>query len=103
MRLADLFASLSWPVADIDTSFPPSTNGNGLAAQMADAIEVEDVITDVAPDGTVTVTGKLSLVGGQPPAPTTLFTRLFPSMGFVFAPPPDWTSDFRVSTRLGGG
>lgn len=103
MRLADLFASLSWPVADIDTSFPPSTNGAGLAAQMADAIEVEDVITDVAPDGTVTVTGKLSLVGGLAPAPTTLFTRLFPSMGFVFAPRPDWKSDFRVSTRLGGG
>jgi hypothetical protein len=105
MRLTDLFPSIAsaWPVDDVDTSFPPSTDGAELAAQLADAVEVEDVITDVGPDGTVTVTGRLVLVNGIPPAATTLRTRLFPSMGFVFAPGPDWKSDFRVSTTPGGG
>ncbi|HSM06184.1 MAG TPA: hypothetical protein VK858_16310, partial [Longimicrobiales bacterium] len=104
MRLTELFTSLAsaWPVDDIDTSFPSSTDGAGLAGQMADTIEVEEVRTDVAADGTMTVTGKLSLVDDLPPAPTTLFTHLFPSMGFVFAPPADWSSDFRLMTRPDG-
>lgn len=103
MRLTDLFASLSsvWPVADIDTSFPSSTDGSGLSAQMADAIEVEDVTTDVAPDGSITVSGKLTLQS-LAPAPTMLVSRLFPSMRFAFAPASDWTSDFRVSSSLDG-
>ena len=105
MRLTDLFPSFPsvWPVDDIDSSFPPSTDGAALAGQLADAVEVEDVITEVASDGTLTVTGKLVLIDGVPAAPTTLRTRLFSSMGFVFAPGPDWASDFRVSTTLGGG
>ena len=104
MRLTDLFASLSsaWPVDDIDTSFPSSTDGSGLSAQMADAIEVEEPTTDVAPDGSVTVSGKLTLKNGLAPAPTTLVSRLFPSMRFAFAPANDWTSDFRVSSSLDG-
>ena len=103
MRLTDLFASLSsvWPVDDIDTSFPSSTDGSGLSAQMADAIEVEDATTDIAPDGSVTVAGKLTLVNGLAPAPTTLVSRLFPSMRFAFAPAGDWNSDFRVSSQPG--
>lgn len=105
MRLNELFASVgsAWPVDDIDTSFPPSTDGTGLAAQLIDTIEVEDVSTDVVPDGTLAITGKLALIGGIAPAPTALATRLFPSLRFVFAPKPDWKSDFRVSTALGGG
>jgi hypothetical protein len=105
MRLNELFSSIatSWPVDDIDTSFPPSTDGSGLAAELIDAIEVEDVSADVAPDGTVAVTGKLSLVGGIPPELGTLVTRLFPSLRFRFAPEAVWTSDMRVSTTIGGG
>jgi hypothetical protein len=102
MKLNELFSSIatSWPVADIDTSFPPSTNGEGLAAQMIDAIEVEDATADVAPDGTIAVTGKLSLDDGVPPGWGALVTRMFPSLKFTFAPKPDWTSDFRFSTAL---
>ena len=104
MRLTDLFASLSsvWPVDDIDTSFPSSTDGSGLSAQMADAIEVEEATTDMAPDGSITVSGKLTLLNGLAPAPTTLVSRLFPSMRFAFAPDNNWTSDFRVSSSLDG-
>lgn len=104
MRLTDLFALLpgAWPVDDIDTSFPPSTDGSGLLAQMADAIEVEDPTSDVAPDGSVAVSGKLTLRNGLAPAPTTLVSRLFPSMRFAFTPANDWTSDFRVSSSTDG-
>ncbi len=106
MRLTDLFPAFasSWPVEDIDTSFPPSTDGAGLAGQAADTIEVEDVVTAVAPDGTVAVTGKLSIISGAPPpANTRLRSRLFPSLGFRFVPSPDWTSDFRASIAPAGG
>jgi hypothetical protein len=104
MRLTELFASLSsaWPIDDIDTSFPPSTDGEDLVALMVSAIEVEEVITDVGHDGNVTVTGKLTLKDGLAPAPTTLVSRIFPSMRFAFAPDNDWKSDFRVSTDLAG-
>ena len=101
MRLTDLFAAISWPVSEIDTSFPPSTTGAGLAAQAAEALEVDDVVTDVGADGTVTVTGTLSLVANTPPAPTRLVSHLFPSFGFTFVPKPDWTSGFRVSIGPG--
>ena len=105
MRLNDLFAAFgsSWPAEDINTSWPPSTDGSGLASQAADTIEVEDVVTAVAPDGTVTVTGKLSLVAGVPPAPTPLTSHVFPSLWFTFAPDPDWESDFRASIAPTGG
>lgn len=104
MRLNDLFAAFatSWPVADIDVSWPPSTDGSGLAAQAADAMEVEDVVTAVAPDGTVTVSGKLALIAGVPPAFTRLTSHIFPSLGFTFAPEVDWKSDFRVSVSPAG-
>ena len=103
MKLTDIFGSLAgaWPVGDIDTSFPSSTDGVLLTGQMVDAVEVEDVITDVAPDGTVAVTGKLTL-DSLPPAPTSLVSRLFPSLRFEFAPEANWSSDFRVSTTIGG-
>ena len=39
---------------------------------------------------------------GLAPAPTTLVSRLFPSMRFAFAPADDWNSDFRVSSGLNG-
>ncbi|MEO6443968.1 MAG: hypothetical protein ABIP66_02235, partial [Gemmatimonadaceae bacterium] len=105
MRLTDLFASLpnAWPVDDIDTSFPPSTDGSGLMAQLVDAIEVEDVVTHVDRNGTVAVRGKLTLANGLAPAPTTLVSRIFPSMRFAFAPASDWQSDFRVSSDISGG
>ncbi len=99
MRLTDLFASLasSWPADKINTAFPPDGGGAGPAAQAADTIEVEDVATEVGPDGTVTVTGKLTLIGGSAPAPTRLVSHLFPALAFVFAPATDWSSDFWVS------
>jgi hypothetical protein len=103
VRLNHLFATIGWPVSEIDTSFPPSTTGAGLAAQATDAIEVDDVVTDVGPDGTVTLTGTLSLVAQTPPARTRLVSHLFPSLGFTFVPKPDWTSAFRVSIGPAGG
>ena len=104
MRITELFAAFgtSWPTDTIDTSFPPSTDGAGLAAQAEDALEVTDVLTAVGADGTVTVTGTLGLRTLMPPAPTRLVTRLFPSLGFTFAPEPDWTSAFRVSVSPAG-
>lgn len=105
MRLTDLFAdfSSSWPAEKISTSFPPTTDGAALAAQAADTIEVEDIVTEVGHDGTVTVAGTLTLVAGLPPAPTRLTSHIFPSLGFTFAPDPDWTSDFRASAGGPGG
>jgi hypothetical protein len=104
MRLTDLFADFasSWPADKINTSWPPSTDGSGLAAQAANTIEVEDVVTAVGPDGTVTVTGKLSLLAGASPAPT-LTSHLFPSLSFTFDPELDWKSDFRASIAPAGG
>ncbi|MEU1520113.1 hypothetical protein ABZ490_49770 [Streptomyces sp. NPDC005811] len=103
MRLNELFAAIAWPVSEIDTSFPPSTTGAGLAAQATEAIEVDDVVTEIGPDGTVTLTGTLSLVAGTPPTRTRLVSHLFPSLGFTFVPKADWTSAFRVSIGLAGG
>jgi hypothetical protein len=99
MKLNELFAAFgsSWPVSEIDTSWPPSTDGTGLAAQTIEAIEVVDLVTDLGADGTVTVTGTLSLVANTPPAPTRLLSHLFPSLGFIFHPEGDWTSAFRAS------
>ncbi len=105
MRLNELFSSIATPGRS-KTSTPRSRRrrtAQGSPHRLIDAIEVEDATADVAPDGMVAVTGKLSLVGGVPPARTELVTRLFPSLKFVFAPELDWTSDFRVSTALGGG
>jgi hypothetical protein len=105
MRLNELFASFdtTWPADQINTSWPPTTDGNGLAAQAIGAIEVEDVVTDVGPDGTVTITGKLTLVASTPPASTRLTSHLFPSIGFTFRPEPDWSSLFRVAIPPSGG
>ncbi len=105
MRLTELFASIAnaWPAQDIDTSFPSSTDGTGLMAQLVDAIEVEDAITDIDAAGTVTVSGTLTLANGLAPAPTTLVSRIFPSMRFAFAPSNDWKSDFRASSNTAGG
>ncbi len=105
MRLTELFASLAnaWPVNDIDTSFPPSTDGSGLMAQLVDAIDVEDAMTSVDVTGTVTVSGTLTLKDGLAPAPTTLVSRIFPSMRFAFAPANDWKSDFRASSNTASG
>ncbi len=104
MRLTDLFAAFgsSWPVADIDTSWPPSTDGTGLAALAADLTDVEDVVTEVGADGTVAVTGTLSLSGPMPPGVTPLRSHLFPSLGFTFAPEDTWSSAFRVAVAPGG-
>jgi len=105
VRLDELFAAFgsSWPVSEIDTSWPPSTDGTGLAAQAVDSIEVEDLVTDVGTDGTVTVTGTLSLVASTPPAPTRLTSHIFPSLGFTFHPDADWSSAFRASIPPTGG
>lgn len=105
MNLGDLFASFatSWPADKINTSWPPSTDGSGLANQADDIIEVENVVTAVGPDATVTITGRLSL---KPTAllPTDRLTsHLFPSLGFLFAPPDlSWVSDFRASVAPTG-
>ena len=104
MRLSELFSAFgtSWPTETIDTSWPPSTDGAGLAAQTDDAIEVSEVATSVGPDGTVAITGTLSLRASMPPAPTRLASHLFPSLGFTFAPEPDWSSAFRASVSPAG-
>ncbi len=104
MRLSELFAafSSSWPVDDIDTSWPPSTDGTGLAVDADDLIEVEDVVTDVGADGTVAVTGKLTLSGPLPPDVAQLKSHLFPSLGFTFAPEDTWSSTFRVVVTPSG-
>lgn len=104
MRLTDLFAAFgsSWSVDDIDTSWPPSTDGTGLAAQADDLIEVQDVVTAVGADGTVAVTGKLALTGPMPPGVPSLKSHLFPSLGFTFAPEDTWSSTFRVAVTPGG-
>ena len=105
MKLTDLFASLadSWPADKINTSWPPSTDGSGLAAQAAGLVEVEDVVTAVGPDGTVTVNGRLTLISGpNVTSPPRLTSHLFPSLWFSFVPAQDWTSDFRVSVAPTG-
>lgn len=105
MRLADLFASFAedWPDDVINTSFPYTNDAAGVAGALAGAIEVEDVATEVGPDGTVTVTGRLTLIEGLPPARVRLVSHLFPELGFVFAPTATWSSDFRVSKALAAG
>ena len=105
MKLGDLFASFadSWPDDKINTSWPPSTDGSGLAAQAAGLVEVEDVVTAVGPDGTVTVTGRLTLIpGANVTSPPRLTSHLFPSLWFSFIPAQDWTSDFRASVAPSG-
>ena len=105
MRLADLFSTFAqdWPDNVINTSFPYTGDAAGVAAQLADVIEVEDVATAVGPDGTVTVTGQFTLVNGLAPAPVRLISHIFPELGFVFAPPPTWSSDFRIAMAVAGG
>ena len=104
MRLTDIFAAFasSWPADKINTSWPPTTDGSGLAAQAAKAIEVEDVVSHIGADDTVTITGRLTLVAGVQPAATRLTSHLFPSLGFTFAPEAGWRSDFRASVVPGG-
>lgn len=99
MRLNELFAHLdsAWPTDTVDTSWPPSSDPADLAAQAVDAIEVEDVVTEVGPDGTVAVTGTLTLAPTWVPDGTTFVSHLFPSLRFQFAPDADWKSAFRAS------
>lgn len=103
MRLTQLFAGFGsgWPSDVIGLGWPPSDDGiASLLLQIDDSIEVHEVITDVAPDGTLTVGGTLK--SPTPPAPTELVLPAFPSLRFVFTPDIGWSSGFRASVGLDG-
>lgn len=98
MRFTELFADFgsSWPIEFISTAWPPDDSDiPALVAQIDDAIEIHEPVTDVSAAGTVTVTGKLK--PRNLPARTELVGALFPSIRFVFAGDSSWSSDFRVS------
>lgn len=105
MRFTDLFSAFgsTWPTQVINTAWPPETPVAGLfLEQIEDAFRLHDVVTDIAPDGTISVIAKLKLASTGPPAEVELVTRLFPSFRFVFKADPDWESDFRCAVASDG-
>lgn len=99
MRFSELFSAFgsTWPTEVINTGWPPSASVTGLLAQIDDAIRLHDVLTDIGPNGTISVAAKLKLAPGGPPGEVQLVTRLFPSFRFVFKPGLDWDSNFRCA------
>lgn len=103
MKFSEIFSDFgaNWPRELVNTAWPPTGAPTSLLALIDQTLVVHQVASDVAPDGTLAVTGVLKLADpGLAPSALPLVSGVFPSFTFTFTGEGDWSSPFRMS--IGG-